>query len=465
MIRFFNINDPLRIVGIFILLLIIVLPTLFMDLPLTQTELLWLTVGEKLNNGAVMYRDIWDNTGFLSVLVYKYLNVIFGKSYISYHVLSLFLIVFQAGYFNTIINRHNIIRDRTYVPALIYGVFACTFFDFTTLSPVLMGLTFLLPVLSTIFTQAKILNRDERIFDTGLFLGIASLFHFPLSVFLIFTLLAFVLYTGTRPRRYLLLISGFLFPFFLIGIYFFWFNGLEAFIRHFIFASLLASPKFYLNYQSILVVLTPLILVLLFSTLKMLTSTTFINYQVKVHKLMYLWVIFSVGSVFLGNNVTPYQFAILLPAISLLGGQYFLLIRRGFMKDVTFFFFSGLILWFSYGAIAESKSTAKLISLEHYVINKKQKIHGVKTLVLGADITAYYNNQLATPFLNWRLSKWYFKNPEDYYAMTVIYSNIEKESPEMIVDQEDVIPAIFERAPILAQKYTLSSQPGVYFKK
>ena len=80
MIGIFKINDPIRLGLLFLLLVVIRLPFLMYDLPTLKPELLWFLIGEKINDGWVMYQDLDDNTGVLSALVYSIINSIAGRS-------------------------------------------------------------------------------------------------------------------------------------------------------------------------------------------------------------------------------------------------------------------------------------------------------------------------------------------------------------------------------------------------
>jgi hypothetical protein len=74
LLGYFRINDPYRLVIIFILLLILRLPYLISSEWLSIPELKWMLIGERMNDGAMLYVDIWDDIAPLSALVYKGIN-------------------------------------------------------------------------------------------------------------------------------------------------------------------------------------------------------------------------------------------------------------------------------------------------------------------------------------------------------------------------------------------------------
>ncbi len=80
MLTFFRVNDPYRIIGIFVLLLLLRLPYWISGDHLTLPELNWMLLGERLAEGNRLYSGVWDNTGPLSAGVYLMIEWIFDRS-------------------------------------------------------------------------------------------------------------------------------------------------------------------------------------------------------------------------------------------------------------------------------------------------------------------------------------------------------------------------------------------------
>ena len=85
------------------------------------------------------------------------------------------------------------------------------------LSPVLMSLTFLLLSLNNIFKRIDKQTKDEFFLNTGIFLGLATLFYLPSLFFLPALMLSLLLFTASLFRRYILLLYGFMIPVVLSG--------------------------------------------------------------------------------------------------------------------------------------------------------------------------------------------------------------------------------------------------------
>jgi hypothetical protein len=86
-----------------------------------------------------------------------------------------------------------------------------------------------------------------------------------------------------------------------------------------------------------------------------------------------------------------------------------------------------------------------------------------KILVLGPDVRYYSGNQLATPFLNWQLASLVFDGLDYYYYIQLAHERLMADLPEIIVDQQGIVPKLFERMPLVAKHYTRSSTEPQYY--
>ncbi len=153
---------------------------------LTQPELHWMIVGERLGEGVLLYVNLWDETGPLAALVYGFIDIIFGRSVLSYRILGLILFFIQAAYFNISLLRHKILTEYNYVPSLVYAILGMLVFNQITLSPALMGLSFILPAFDNLFFHLQARKRfDAQLVNIGILTGIASLFYIPFVYFMI----------------------------------------------------------------------------------------------------------------------------------------------------------------------------------------------------------------------------------------------------------------------------------------
>jgi hypothetical protein len=435
--------------------------------PIILPELSWMLVAERMNEGFVLYKDIWDTLEPFSAGTYFLLYKLAGNSQISYQICSLLFVFIQAIIFNMVLNINNVYPEKTLIPALLYIVFSSIFFDFLTLSPPLMGVTFIIIALHYVFIQTRAAGNDENMFYTGLFIGIASLFYLPYFVFMIFSIFSFVLYVGPGLRKYLIMILGFLLPFLIVGVYYFCLNGLESLYHNFIVSLFLGLKNKLISNSAMLVLL--IIPGLLFAVAVFYVSARakYTNYQFNCFRIMGLWLGFGIISILLSITISPYLLIILLPGLAYFCTNFFLLAKHSIIEESVFWVTAFLILLVSYGVlygVGFKKSPIVFEKMKVQTITSvAEQINGSKLLVLGENPSMYKNNKMATPYYNWTLSRRHFSDLDNYKNLSSIYSNFLKDMPDVIIDEHGVGDYLFYRIPLLGKEY--SKIGNVYRRK
>ena len=147
---------------------------------------------------------------------------------------------------------------------------------------------------------------------------------------------------------------------------------------------------------------------------------------------------------------------------------YFEGVRRAWLAELTFTIAFILILLFFYqGALGliPGSGLGRLSSLQVRPSPLPDTIRNQRILIIGEDLSAYRYNQLATPYLNWDLSKYDLKNLDNYEAVINIFDHFRKDPPDYILDRENVVEKLFQRAPALASQYEKTDITDVYKKK
>jgi hypothetical protein len=468
-ISFFKAFDPLRIIALLCVLLIIRLPMMISGTPLLVPELDWMLIGERMNMGFGLYKDIWDTIEPLSAGVYFILNKLFGKSQLSYQIITLLLIYFQALLFNLIININNLFNERTLIPGLLYIIFSSLFFDFLTLSPMFMGITFLMLALHFLFIQMRSGLSDESIFYTGLFTGIASLFCLPLSVFLFMVMISFLLFTGLTLRKCLILFVSFLFPGLIASVYFLCNDSLGLFIMNYFLPLFTMEKQKFISNNGILAIL--LIPGVLFAVSLFLISqkSKYINYQYNCLRVMGLWLVFGLIVITINIQQAPYQLLIFAPGLAYFCTHYFILVKSRLIRELTFLFSAVLILTLSYGGLYNFVFKKKPVDYDKMLVKSQgllpAEIKDYKILVMGENFSYYDNNKAATPYLNWKLSLRHFSDLDNYYNLSQIYEYFQQDMPEVIIDERGLAESLFSKIPPLKEKYRKMEGTNIYFRR
>ena len=452
MIRYFRINDPYRLVGLFILLLIIYVPLFIFDDQLTVPELKSLILGEKQNEGYRMYHDVVDSTAPLAAWTHEILDSLFGRSVQIRHILAFIIIFLQSAYLGILFISKKVFSENTYIPSFLFSLLFFFSYDTLALSNELLGSGFLLLALNNLFQEIEFRNEhDESIFNVGLCISLASLFAFAYVVYLFCAIVILLFFTRSNIRKYLLLIFGFLLPHVLTITIAFLNDTTTELWRYYYQPNLSFDRSVYVNGRTLLTLGALPLLYLVISLVMLNREARFSKYQSQILQVILLWLGFSILFVLYAKDLRPQTFVVFIPGLSLLLTHFFLSIRRKkFVHLNSWILFVGII------SIAYLGRFGKIDSVSYSelnVNNNASDIRGKRVLVLENDPNLYATNSLATPFLNWRLSQEIFRNPDYYNNVTRVYHFFEKDPPEIIIDKENLMANFFNRMPSIKTDY------------
>lgn len=466
LISLFSLNDPYRMVGILVLVIALRLPLMITGIPETLSELNWMLVGEKLSSGSSMYSGVWDNLAPLSAGTYWILDWIFGRSPWAHHLMALLVVIVQSYLFNDLLLKNKAYNQNTYVPALIYVVLMNCFFDFTLLSPALLSLTFLLLSLNNVFRRIDKQTKDEFFLNTGIYLGIATLFYLPGVVFLPALILSLLFFTASILRRYLLLLYGFFLPIAITWVYYYWIGASFEFSKFFLGSLGRMDSLGHLAPYSLMIIGT-IPALFTFLALWKIRGARYVNYQVRFQYVMVFIILSGFLSMFLAGRIAPNQAVVLVPSLAFFISHFFLLVRRGFLREVIFVIFLGGIVLVFWGSFFKAWGIESRVSYETLLVGQTEwddTVKGKRAFVFGQNLSIYRYSQPATPFLNWKLSSEFLGSLDFYDNLDLIFRSFENDPPEVIIDLENRVPNFFERLPIIACHYQ-SKGNGIYLRK
>lgn len=469
MLRFFQSYFSYQYVFLLGLLVLIRLPLLLHPFPLLIPELNWMIVGEQMSQGNLLYRDIWDSVSPLSALVYWGIDSIFGRSPVVLHGAATLVSVFQIVYFNYLTNVRDLYPDRSFWPGLLYMLFMHLSFDCLTLSPVLMSTSWLLLAFGTLIRQMDRRGATDEVFEVGFYIGIAALFYLPSALFILWAIVSLLFYTGATFRQYSLSVFGFLFPFAATVLFYYMCDSLDDFNRN-LLASVFRVRQYSLSdFQSLFAsLLIPLGLgVLGFLSLFNRTGG-YVNFQQRVQQIMAIWFVVAVLTIGLMPFLAPMAFLSFVPPMAYFTYYYFENIRKGWLAETSFSIaFLLMLLLFYQGALGliPGAELGRLSTLQVKPSPLPGNIRDRNVLIIGEDLSAYRQNRLATPYLNWDLAKYDLKNLDNYESVINVFDHFRQDPPDYIVDREKVVDKLFQRAPAIAAQYEKTSVADVYKRK
>jgi Family of unknown function (DUF6427) len=451
-LRFFRFNDPYRLLGV---LLVLIVMTLFVNsAEATLQELKSFLLGEALNEGKLLYVQLIDDAAPLAAWFSGWVEILMGRSLTARHILALVFIFFQAAFFAIILINNKAYNENTYLPALIFGLLALYSFDMLSLSPELLASTTLLFVLNNLFKEIEFrVQRDEIVLNMGVYLGIASLFLFSYIVFLIGVLIILFLFTRFTFRKAVLLIFGFALPHALLVTFYFFGDNHDFLFHHFYVPNFTLSTLWQVSLLSILL-LGSVPMIYFFLSLFMLNREAhFTKYQSQLFQVMFLWLVVAVVEIIITRERTPHSFYTFVPPLAYFISHYLLLIRRKRIAEIMLWVFIVGMITMSWAA-----KTGKLKRVSYAGIFPKELKQGEilkdqRILVLTDDFSFYKHNKLASSFLNWSLSKEVFEHPEYFENAILIDQSFQKDPPDVIVDKNDLMKVVFDRIPQLKSQY------------
>lgn len=452
MIRYFRINDPYRLVGLLVLLLIISVP-LFIDSPsVTRPELKDILLGEKMNEGFVLYSEIADNTGPLSAWFMEFVESAFGRSLLARRILAFIIIFLQGAYIGIMLINRKAFNENTYIPSLIFCLLFLFSYDTLALSGELVGSIFLLLALNNLFKEIEFrTQRDETVLNLGLYISVASLFSFAFWIYLLYITIVLIFFTRSTLRKFLLLAFGFALPHALV-LSLGYLNGSPHKVWEYYYLFNLGFEREILVHSNALLLLGALPLAYFVISIIMLQrDARFSKYQSLLLQVMFLWFGFSLAYLFLCKELRPQNLIVFIPALAFLFTHFFLFIRRRKFAEINaWILFTGIIA----GSYLSRYQKIPGIDYTNLTVAPEQsEYNNRRILVLGDDLAYYRNNLLATSYLNWKLSENIFRNPDYYENLTEVYHAFTYDPPEVVIDRENLLRPFLDRAPQLKDMY------------
>ncbi len=444
MLRFFRINDPYRLVFIFLILIVVrIVQSSFIEGQFVM-ELKWLLLGEWLDKGFKMYREAYDYTGPLAAMIYKFLDFVFGRSPFAHHAVSSLVVIFQAALFNAILLKNKAFDENNYLPAFFYVIVILSIPDFMSLSPQLMSMTFILKALSSVLRRIDNQVTDELFLNSGLFVGIAAMIYLPAAIFFFVFLVSLIVFSSAITRRLLLYFFGFTLVIGLCAVYFLWRGDIYNFTEFFFKQGLLLEADQLLSVWDITKISAFLIGVFVVAIFKAISASRLTNFQQRLQQVIWFMFLGGIGCFFLANKKTGLELLYMTPLLAYFLTHYFMLVRKKIFKAImSAIVVFGLISFniYSYSSFLEPLIVSEIEVSEENV------------LVLDEDFSYYLNKEAGTPCFSKPICLQAFEGLDYYESSAGIYKLIDQAKPELIVDNIGITESLFFRFPLLEGQY------------
>ncbi len=425
---------------------------------MTVPELKSLVVGEKVHEGKALYAELVDSTGPLAAWFNGFFDLVFGQSIFARRIFAFIVLFFQAGFIGIIFADKKAFSENTYIPSLLYAILFFFSFDTLSLTPEVLGMGFILLALNNLFKEIEFREqRNESIFNLGLYISIASLFSFSLFIYLPGALLILIIFTRHPARKYFLLICGFLIPHLLLVSIFYLGDSFSAMWDYYYIPNLSMNGNTYVSTASLWWLGAIPLLFLLVSLFMLTREARLTKYQTQLVQSMFFWMIFSFLHLFFAKNIRPQSFITLLPSLSFFLTHSILVIHKRKFAEIGIWILLVTTVCISYMA----RYDVLPVDYSKLMVNDEKLLAPAKRiLVLDNGVDVYKNYELASPFFNWELSEGIFSAPDYYENIIKVYQGIKNDPPDVIRDREDKLKPFLDRIPELKKMYV---RQGIFY--
>jgi len=455
LLRFFKINDLYRFFLLVLLFLGIKGFLFYFGTFVTTNELKFFVVAKFFSQGKWLYKDIWETCEPLSAFVYYCLPSNFSYFSKIGFWLNFLLLCYSAFYFNSILQKHDVLSDKTFLPAFFFVFLALSAAQLSTCSAPLIASVFLLYVLNKVLSYLKKENVNEM-YEAGFFLGIASLCYLPTALLAFALSFTMLLFSRSTIKAYLLLFSGLLFPWLILSVIYLWNSGTQD-----LFAILLGKyffvGKSVFQWKELAYCILPICLVFITGIFYSLRERAReINYQNICRHFMMLWLLGNLFVFFSSPVRSLSDFHLFLPPLAYFFTYYYLQIKKTFVPNLIII---GSVIIMLFMQVRFLNQRMRQDNMGQWFISSTESAlsaNGKRMWVIGSDYRSYIHSIPTMKYLNWEISKDDLNNLDHFTGTENVRRNLEKVRPEWIVDQNNIVPSLFERIPKLKSQYILT---------
>lgn len=252
--------------------------------------------------------------------------------------LAIALLLIQGFAINLLTINNRLSNEVNLFPGVFYVLISCMLPDMLYLSPVLMGNTFIVIALIELSGTYKNPNCADKIFNAGFWTGVASLFYFPFVFYTILLVAGLNILRAFKIKERLMSLIGFMIPYLLVGLYFFWTNQFSVFwdmqiSRHLGFFNFGISSNSWAVWLNLLLFASLLVFVLANNNTYL--SKKNIQVQKKINILYWILISSGIGAVF-QHGLTFEHLLTLSPALGVFLALSFTDMKKQWAESIHF---------------------------------------------------------------------------------------------------------------------------------
>jgi hypothetical protein len=269
--------------------------------------------------------------------IYQALSEVTNRFYYVSMFLSLCLSVLSAFWINYIVNQHNLLPRKTYLPALFYLLYTGFCGTLLTLHPVLLANLLLIAASHELFNTYRKDSALSETFNAGMLIGIASLLYLPALFLFLFIWVTLILFRPFIWQEYVVALLGLCLPWIYAFAYFFMHGTLSSLTFH-----LLKGP--FREKEILFPVSRPYIWlyiilgsVVLGALVRIVNSSQVMPLKTKKTFSLLFWCFLLSGiSIYPNSIIGPPALLLTAIPLSVFVSNFFLQIRRAWVAEVLF---------------------------------------------------------------------------------------------------------------------------------
>lgn len=419
-------------------------------------EIAFIELGKRLQEGDLLYRDLWVSTSPLSAMLYWLLSLPGDFPLVGFRLGAAVLGLWVVLRFNALCMQLRLYNQRHVLAGFFMAVFLNAHPAFLVLSPELIAMPALMWVIYYSIRQIDEGTQKSYLLEAGFFMSMAMLAHLPYWWLMPACIFAYFLYSNTNLTQQLSFIFTASMPVLLVLLFFYWIGDIQNVGIHWLLQAVQPARNAFLNTESMLLWGVPLAIVTFLFLAGTWQSPQFINYQVR-GQMTFFWL--GVAGMLLfwfGDFKQWYNFHLLFAVVAFYAAHYLLLLKRKWMQELCAWI---LVAWG--GSLLFLGTTPASGSISP-VVQEEAPASPVRVWVIGYDYEWYKYYRSATPFFDYELSRRYLDRLDHYSTCEYLARTILQSPPTFIVDSKQRWKDISERIPLLGAHYRPTGHPHVY---
>ena len=153
--------------------------------------------------------------------LYNLISGLFNSASSAMTVLTFVVFSLCVLFFNSMLSVNQLVTRNSSIGAFVFVLCMCCVQIQDDFYPFLLANTFIMMAMQTIYLIYQVEKPESYLMNAGLFVALASMFYYPAIILIIWVLLSLVIMDIREFRHFLIPIVGFLIPYFILFVIFY----------------------------------------------------------------------------------------------------------------------------------------------------------------------------------------------------------------------------------------------------